>query len=1016
MTSYPALRQLTDRNLLPKGEGKKCRNFGPLPRGEGGPSADGPGEGSLASNLAEKPDSRSQVSNLKRSGVAGSLLLSAIYLIGFHTRGWAQETVPTRVDVYWQQSTTLRIPSVSQVVVLDESICRAEVSEDKVTFFGLNRGESVALVWTSDGRLSLLVRVVMEPAKLPPPTLRQAADDGAIHGLYGSSLQGTSGSGSASSYMFAQRLSWRQDLQGGRLTIQAQVQDQTGAGTPVFNLNTASVVYSTPRYNLSLIDTIVGMNGGFQAQVVPNSGVVNSLLIRGAEIQFRQGKNEYGFFGGTTVPATYLDLSATRDVIGFNFARQESPRLYLYATTAGTNVPFLIAGGAYRRQTDAFQTAGFAFHLNDHWAFQSSGGICTSGAMAQAAVLYSGARGTAYVSAMRSSPDFPLNQLQLFVGGQSSVTAGATAQLNGRVTGGVFYQHASAQPNPLFTSPATSDYLSPNLNVVLSERERLTFYYTLTRNRGGLGAANQTTGHRADFQLSSQIIPRLGNSAELVLGSLSDPLQLNATTQFSIRDALNFQLPRGNTLFLTFSRDRTDPSLVNRLSSELGLLSPALQELFLLNPLAFVDSPNLPTEIRTLLSNLQPTNTQVSLSGQFVIRQRLNFSPQVGYFHTAKSAVGSSNSHTFGYTLAYQLTPRWQLQSSLSNVLLWDSAQQGLRRDTVFSAGFNVALRSAPHWLMPYHAHRGAIRGRVYKDLNINGAFNAGEPGFPGVRVDLSDGQSVLTDSEGRFEFSGLSPDVYRVSLGLVQFKVPVRVTSPTEVSVSLSGLRTAEVDFGIINFSRVQGNVFNDYLVNGDRQPDAPPVPGVRLVLTAGESSRDVITDGSGDFEFDELNPGEYKLALDPATIPPNFISSGTARDLHIEPNSTVVEDFPLQALRSISGQVVLKTTASTKLPGSQPVVQPVANAKIALAGRVVTTDEQGRFVLRNLPAGHWVLETVAWSPAPEGVKMPSGLVDLPREPVQVQGAAIVISNPGLLEYLVPPDGQPRPATGGSR
>ena len=203
---------------------------------------------------------------------------------------------------------------------------------------------------------------------------------------------------------------------------------------------------------------------------------------------------------------------------------------------------------------------------------------------------------------------------------------------------------------------------------------------------------------------------------------------------------------------------------------------------------------------------------------------------------------------------------------------------------------------------------------------------------------------------------------------------------------------------------------------MNGDRQPDAPPVPGVRLVLTAGESSRDVITDGSGDFEFDELNPGEYELALDPDTIPPNFISSGAARDLHIEPNSTVVEDFPLQALRSISGQVLLKTTASTKLPGSQPVVQPVANAKIALAGRVVTTDEQGRFVLRNLPAGHWVLETVAWSPAPEGVKMPSGLVDLPREPVQVQGAAIVISNPGLLEYLVPPDGQPRPATGGSR
>jgi hypothetical protein len=949
--------------------------------------------------------------------VAGSLLLSAMcFLLGFHTRGWAQETVPTRVDVYWQQSTALSIPSVSKVVVLDESICRADVSEDNVTFFGLARGESVALVWTGDRHFSLLVRVIMEPAKLPPPTLRQASDEGAIHGLYGSSLQGTNGSGSVSGYMFVQRLSWQQDLQDSRLSIQAQVQDQTGAGTPAFNLNTASVVYSTPRYNLSLIDTIVGMNGGFQAQVVPNSGVVNSLLIRGAEMQFHQGRNEYGFFAGTTVPTTYLDFSDTRDVIGFNFGRQESPRLYLYATTAGTSIPFLVTGGGYRRQTDVFQTAGFAYHLNDHWAFQSSGGISTSGAMAQGSALYSGVRGTAYVSVMRASPDFPLNQLQLFVGGQSSVTAGATAQLNTRVSGGLFYQHASAQPNALFSSSASSDYLSPNLNIELSPRERLTFYYTLTRNRGGLGTANQAAGHRADFQLSSQITPRLGNSAELVFGALSDPLQLNATTQFSVRDALNFQLPGANTLFLTFSHDRTDPSLVNRLSSELDLLSPALQELFLLNPLAFVESPNLPPQIRTLLSNLQPTNTQVSLSGQFMIRRRLNISPQVGYFHSAKSTTGSSNSHTLGYTLAYQMTPRWQLQSSLANVMLWDSAQQGLRRDTVFSVGFNVALRGAPHWLVPYHAHRGAIRGRVYKDLNINGAFNAGEPGFPGARVDLSDGESVLTDSEGRFEFSGLTPDVYRVSLGLAQFKVPVRVTSSTQVSVDLSSLRTAEIDFGVINFSRVQGNVFNDYLVNGDRQPDAPPVPGVRLMLTSGESSRDVITDGSGDFEFDELDPGEYKLALDPATIPPNFIGPSTAHVLHIEPNSTVVEDFPLQALRSISGQVLLKTTPDAKAGGPQPVLQPLAGATISLAGRVVTTDEQGRFVLRNLPAGPWVLETVAWSPAPEAVKMPSGPVDLPREPVQVQGATIVISNPGLLKYLVPSDTQPPTSPGGSR
>jgi hypothetical protein len=47
-------------------------------------------------------------SRILNPGVTGCLLLSAMCVLGFHARGRAQETVPTRVDVYWQQSTVLR--------------------------------------------------------------------------------------------------------------------------------------------------------------------------------------------------------------------------------------------------------------------------------------------------------------------------------------------------------------------------------------------------------------------------------------------------------------------------------------------------------------------------------------------------------------------------------------------------------------------------------------------------------------------------------------------------------------------------------------------------------------------------------------------------------------------------------------------------------------------------------------------------------------------------------------------
>ena len=166
-------------------------------------------------------------------------------------------------------------------------------------------------------------------------------------------------------------------------------------------------------------------------------------------------------------------------------------------------------------------------------------------------------------------------------------------------------------------------------------------------------------------------------------------------------------------------------------------------------------------------------------------------------------------------------------------------------------------------------------------------------------------------------------------------------------------------------------------------------------------------------------MSPGAYRLTIDPASIPPNYTCLKTTFELHVAPNSTAVQDVPLQALRSISGQILLRMTPDTmgaKAGGPGPAPRPVAGARITLASRVAITDDEGRFALRNLPAGSWVLEVVALSPVPEGVKMPSGQVDLPRGPIQVQGATIVISNPVLLKYLVPAGGETPSPAGGSR
>ncbi|PYS84020.1 MAG: hypothetical protein DMF67_07065 [Acidobacteria bacterium] len=57
------------------------------------------------------------------------------------------------------------------------------------------------------------------------------------------------------------------------------------------------------------------------------------------------------------------------------------------------------------------------------------------------------------------------------------------------------------------------------------------------------------------------------------------------------------------------------------------------------------------------------------------------------------------------------------------------------------------------------------IVGRVYVDANLNGQFDSDERGLPGVRLYLNNGQSVITDSEGLYNFPVVNEGTQVVSL-----------------------------------------------------------------------------------------------------------------------------------------------------------------------------------------------------------------------------------------------------------
>ena len=309
------------------------------------------------------------------------------------------------------------------------------------------------------------------------------------------------------------------------------------------------------------------------------------------------------------------------------------------------------------------------------------------------------------------------------------------------------------------------------------------------------------------------------------------------------------------------------------------------------------------------------------------------------------------------------------------------------------------------------------IRGRVFRDLNLDGVAAQEEPGLAGGTIRLSDQRTVSTDDQGRFEFSGLSAGEYRVLMSVDQLGEGVRVTTPTDRLLRLYERRIVDVDFGVVNFSRLMVTVFNDTALDGVRQADAPGLRQIGVAIQGAGVERRLATDAAGEFEIDDLAPGPYRISIDSGTIPANYVLSQPSVDVELAPSGTAIVSLPVRALRSIEGHVYLRTASGGEQREAAPpgsAMAPLEGVKVTAHSAVAVTDKQGRFVLRDLPAGELVVSVAAVKSMPADLRAPTGRLRMPVEPIQVEDATIVIDNPRLVEFLI--DGWDRPHGAGEK
>jgi hypothetical protein len=165
----------------------------------------------------------------------------------------------------------------------------------------------------------------------------------------------------------------------------------------------------------------------------------------------------------------------------------------------------------------------------------------------------------------------------------------------------------------------------------------------------------------------------------------------------------------------------------------------------------------------------------------------------------------------------------------------------------------------------------GVVEGVVFNDVNRNGFQDRGEEGIKEITIRLEDGSTVRTDEKGYFQFPRVGVGRHLVTLDVRRIPADYSIISPERVWVEVKLRGTARVNFQLIAAGRIEGRMVSDLNNNGKIDPGEKGMPDVLVLLEPGDNN--AYTDEDGKFIFENILPGNYKMRLDPATLPEDSV-----------------------------------------------------------------------------------------------------------------------------------------------
>lgn len=173
-----------------------------------------------------------------------------------------------------------------------------------------------------------------------------------------------------------------------------------------------------------------------------------------------------------------------------------------------------------------------------------------------------------------------------------------------------------------------------------------------------------------------------------------------------------------------------------------------------------------------------------------------------------------------------------------------------------------------------------SIGGKVWHDTNGNGMQEDNETLIEGIEVDLLDEdknviKNTKTDVFGRYEFNDLDKGNYYIKINKPDgFNLSIKNQDNNEIynifdkegcssKIEIKDkIENYSMDLGMIKPIKISGSAWNDINMNNKKDEDECGISKMLVKLYKdGEPFLNTITDLNGQYCFDNLKPGKYKL-----------------------------------------------------------------------------------------------------------------------------------------------------------